>query len=84
MVALAECGTHAFLAAEAGAYSAGEKTVASRLCPRLRPGELLTADRNFYSWTRGIWPPGPGPPCYGGPRLSSSCRWSPSCRTAAT
>ena len=50
MVALAECGTHAFLAAEAGAYSAGEKTVASRLYPRLRPGELLTADRNFYSW----------------------------------
>jgi hypothetical protein len=23
--------------------------VASRLCPRLRPGELLTADRNLYS-----------------------------------
>ena len=50
VVALAECGTHAFLAAEAGPYSAGEKTVASRLYPRLRPGELLTADRNFYSW----------------------------------
>src|ERR1022692_4464632 len=49
-VALAECGTHAFLAAEAGAYPAGEKTVASRLYPRLNPGELLTADRNFYSW----------------------------------
>jgi hypothetical protein len=50
VVALAECGTHAFLAAEAGAWTAGEKTVASRLYPRLRPGELLTADRNFYSW----------------------------------
>jgi hypothetical protein len=50
VVALAECGTHAFLAAETGAWSAGEKTVASRLYPRLRPGELLTADRNFYSW----------------------------------
>jgi hypothetical protein len=24
--------------------------MAGRLCPRLRPGELLTADRNFYSW----------------------------------
>jgi hypothetical protein len=46
-VALAECGTHAFLAAEAGPYAAGEKTVASRLYPRLNPGELLTADRNF-------------------------------------
>ncbi len=50
VVALAECGTHAFLAAETGAWSAGEKTVASRLYPRLRPGEPLTADRNFYSW----------------------------------
>ena len=50
VVALAECGTHAFLAAEAGAYSTGEKTMASRLYPRLRPDELLTADRNFYSW----------------------------------
>jgi Insertion element 4 transposase N-terminal len=53
VVALAECGTHAFLAAEAGAWSAGEKTVASRLCPRLNPGELLTADRNFCS--RDAW-----------------------------
>lgn len=50
VVALAECGTHAFLAAEVGAYSTGEKTVARGLYPRLLPGELLTADRNFYSW----------------------------------
>jgi Insertion element 4 transposase N-terminal len=50
VVALAECGTHAFLAAETGPYSTGEKTLASRLYPRLRPDELLTADRNFYSW----------------------------------
>lgn len=50
VVALAECGTHAFLAAEVGAYEAGEKTLAQRLYPRLRPDELLTADRNFYSW----------------------------------
>jgi hypothetical protein len=47
---LAECGTHAFLAAEAGAYSVGEKTLANRLCQRLRRDELLTADRNFYSF----------------------------------
>ena len=50
MVALAECGTHAFVAAEVGAYSVGEKTLANRLYPRLRPEELLTADRNFYSF----------------------------------
>ena len=50
VVALAECGTHAFVAAQVGAYSIGEKTLAARLYPRLRADELLTADRNFYSW----------------------------------
>jgi hypothetical protein len=51
VVALSECGTHAFLAAEIDAYAVGEKTLAARLYPRLRPDELLTADRGFYSWT---------------------------------
>jgi hypothetical protein len=51
VVALAECGTHAFLAAEVGAYSVGEKTLANQLYQRLHPDELLTADRNFYSFT---------------------------------
>ena len=50
MVALAECGTHAFLAAEIGSCDTGEKTLAARLYPRLRDDELLTADRGFYSW----------------------------------
>ena len=50
VVALAECGTHAFLAAEVDAYAIGEKTLARRLYPRLRRDELLTADRNFYSF----------------------------------
>jgi len=35
VVALAERGTHAFLAAEIGAYSVGEKTLANRLYQRL-------------------------------------------------
>jgi Insertion element 4 transposase N-terminal len=54
VVALAECGTHAFLAAEVAGWAVGEKTLAQRLYPRLRRDELLTADRNFYSfdaWT---------------------------------
>jgi len=51
VVALAECGTHAFVAAEVAAYDVGEKTLAARLYPRLRADELLTADRGFYSWT---------------------------------
>jgi hypothetical protein len=50
VVALAECGTHAFLAARIGAYRVGEKTLAMGLYPRLRRDELLTADRNFYSF----------------------------------
>jgi hypothetical protein len=50
VVALAECGTHAFLAAEVGGWAVGEKTLANRLYQRLRPDELLTADRNFYSF----------------------------------
>jgi hypothetical protein len=57
VVALAECGTHAFLAAEVAAWSVSEKTLAGRLYPRLRPEELLTADRNFYSfdaWTGAV------------------------------
>jgi Insertion element 4 transposase N-terminal/Transposase DDE domain len=51
VVALSECGTHAFVAAEISPYSTGEKTLAQRLYPRLRRDELLTADRGFYSWT---------------------------------
>lgn len=51
VVALTECGTHAFLAAEIDAYRVGEKTVAKRLYPRLRTDELLIADRGFYSFT---------------------------------
>jgi hypothetical protein len=50
VVALAECGTHAFVAAEVGAWAQGEKTLANRLYPRLNPDELCTADRNFYSF----------------------------------
>lgn len=50
VVALAECGTHAFVAAEIDAYRVGERTLAQRLYPRLRADELLTADRGFYSW----------------------------------
>lgn len=54
VVALCECGTHAFLAAEMGPIGgkgAGEKSLAARLYPRLRADELLTADRGFYSFT---------------------------------
>jgi hypothetical protein len=51
VVALTECGTHAFLAAQVGPWSDGEQTLSMPLYSRLRRGELLTADRNFYSFT---------------------------------
>jgi hypothetical protein len=54
VVALSECGTHAFLAAEVDAYTVGEKTLANRLYPRLNPDELLTADRNLCATRRFI------------------------------
>src|SRR5664279_1319249 len=50
VVAVAECGTHAFLTAEIDAYRVGERTLAQRLYPRLRRDELLVADRGFYSY----------------------------------
>jgi hypothetical protein len=37
VVALSECGTHAFLAAEVAPYAVGEKTMAKRLYGRLQP-----------------------------------------------
>jgi hypothetical protein len=60
VVALAECGTHAFVAAEVGAWAQGEKTLANRLYRRLNPDELCTADRNFYRAGRGDGAPLPG------------------------
>ena len=50
VVALAECGTHAFVAAEVDAYTVGERTLAAHLYPTLHEDELLTADRGFYSF----------------------------------
>jgi Insertion element 4 transposase N-terminal/Transposase DDE domain len=47
LLALAECGTRALIAACCGSYSTGEKTLARQLLPRLRPGMLLLADANF-------------------------------------
>jgi len=53
VVALSECGTHVFLAAEITATAVGERTAATRLYPRLLGDEILCADRGFYSF--GAW-----------------------------
>ena len=47
LLALAECGTRALIAACQGGYSAGEKTLARQLLPRLEAGMLCLADSNF-------------------------------------
>jgi transposase IS4-like protein/DDE family transposase len=50
LLALAECGTRALIAAVTGGYRAGEKTLARQLLPRLAAGMLLLADANFACW----------------------------------
>ena len=53
LVTLLACGTRALLDAAVGpAYGpgSGEQSMAEDLLGALRPGMLLLADRNFYSW----------------------------------
>ena len=50
LLALAECGTRALVAAVHGAYSTGEKTLARDLIGRLGEGMLCLADPNFACW----------------------------------
>jgi Insertion element 4 transposase N-terminal/Transposase DDE domain len=50
LVALAECGTRALVAAVHGAFGIGEKTLARELIGRLGEGMLCLADRNFACW----------------------------------
>ena len=50
LLALAECGTRALVAAVHGGYATGEKTLARQLLGRLGAGMLLLADRNFACW----------------------------------
>ena len=50
LLALAECGTRALVAAVTGPYSTGEKTLTAGLLPRLQAGMLVLADRNFAGY----------------------------------
>jgi len=50
IVGLAQCGTHAVVDAARGPITIGEQTLTAELIPRLQPGMLVTADRNFYSY----------------------------------
>ncbi|WNV90351.1 IS4 family transposase [Umezawaea sp. Da 62-37] len=47
VVAVAECGTHAIVAATLGSITKAEATLSRELLPGLAKGELLIADRGF-------------------------------------
>ena len=49
VVGLGECGTRAVLGAALSPLATGEQPLARQLLARLRPGDLLLADRNFLS-----------------------------------
>jgi hypothetical protein len=49
VVGLGECGTRAVLGAELSPLATGEQALLRELLPRLSPGDLLLADRNFLS-----------------------------------
>jgi hypothetical protein len=50
VVGLAECGTHAVVAAEIGSLDTGERELAEKLVPFLDAGMLVIADRGFYGF----------------------------------
>ena len=50
LLALAECGTRALIAAAIGSYATGEKTLTRELLGGLGPGMLVLADRNFAGY----------------------------------
>lgn len=50
LVGLAECGTHAMVAASMGPYRTGEATLARDLLGSLGEGMLVLADRYYYSF----------------------------------
>ena len=49
VVGLGECGTRAVLGAVTSPLATGEQPLTCQLLPRLQPGDLLLADRNFLS-----------------------------------
>ncbi|MFI8092514.1 IS4 family transposase [Streptomyces sp. NPDC086080] len=50
VVAVVECGSHAFMDAEVGPWNCSEKAMAASLLPSISSDWLLLADRGFYSF----------------------------------
>jgi hypothetical protein len=84
VVALSECGTHAFLAAEVAPYAVGGKTLANACIRGCAQTSCSPRTVTSTSSRRGVTRLRPERRCCGGPPPSSSCRWSPSCPTART
>jgi hypothetical protein len=53
VVGLAECGTHAIVAAAMGGYAKYERKLTRELLPNFTAGMLILADRGFYSFD--VW-----------------------------
>jgi hypothetical protein len=53
VVGLAECGTHALVAAAIDSWRVYERELATRLLDQVEPDMLITADRGFFSY--GLW-----------------------------
>ena len=84
LVALAECGTRALVAAVHGAYSTGEKTLARELIGRLGEGMLCLGKANFACWELWHDAAAAGASCCGASARRSRSRWMRSCRTGRT
>jgi hypothetical protein len=50
LAGLAECGTHAIVAAQIGPWKVYERELLGPLLPQMRAGMLVLADRGFYSY----------------------------------
>ena len=50
VVGLAECGTHAMIAAELDSWRVYERALTERLLPHFQPNMLVLADRGFFSY----------------------------------
>lgn len=83
-VGLAECGTHAIVAAELDSWRTYERALTDRLLPQFRPDMLVLADRGSSATTCGSAPLIPVRPCSGVRPRPCGCRSWPNSLMAPT
>ena len=84
MVTIAECASHAVVAASVGAQRQAEQTLAASLYPRLDSDWLLLADRGFYSFAAWNAAREGGTHLLWRVKADLGCHWSRLYRTAPT